>query len=181
MQAIQDEKVYHCLIALGGNLGDPLETFPKAIQSLRQSGIYTDLISRMYETEPVDCGEQPMFINAALVAHTALEPAVVLEKMLEVEAALGRVRDPGFPHGPRTLDLDLLLVDNIELHTPSLKLPHPEMHRRAFVLIPACDIAADWVHPIARRTLAELLAKLPEAQAAAVRCIPTSAVRGNNI
>ena len=101
--------------------------------------------SSLYRTSPVGPVEQDWFINAAVLLQTRLEPQALLELMLEVEKSFGRVRT--LKWGPRTLDLDLLFYENIQLHLPMLKVPHPQMSKRLFVLAPLAEIEPDWVHP----------------------------------
>ena len=144
------------VIALGSNIGDRRATLDRAITALRSLGTVT-AVSSFHETVPVGFTEQPKFLNAAALLDTELEPVPLLHALLEIEKANGRDRAVGPPKGPRTLDLDLLLYGDAVLSTPELTLPHPEMHRRRFVLAPLTEIAPQLVHPILQRTIAELL------------------------
>lgn len=143
-------------VALGSNLGDSRQTLSRAIDALGSlpSSALTAR-SRLYRTPPWGLHEQPDFINAVVRLHTALSPHQLLDALLAIEAAAGRVRD-GERWGPRTLDLDLLHMDGIVLDDPDLTLPHPRIHQRAFVLAPLADIAPQLELPGQGR-VAELL------------------------
>ncbi|MNI02654.1 Bifunctional folate synthesis protein [compost metagenome] len=126
-------------IALGANLGDREGTLKEALNRLNQhAGIEVVRCSSVYETEPVGYLDQPQFLNMAAVLRTTLAPEALLHEMLDIESQLGRVRDVRY--GPRTVDLDLLWVENQSFDTTDLTLPHPRMLERAFVLIPLNDV-----------------------------------------
>ncbi|MNO25077.1 Bifunctional folate synthesis protein [compost metagenome] len=126
-------------IALGANLGDREGTLKEALNRLNQRAeIEVVRCSSVYETEPVGYLDQPQFLNMAAVLRTTLAPEALLHEMLDIENQLGRVRDVRY--GPRTVDLDLLWVENQRFDTPDLTLPHPRMLERAFVLIPLDDV-----------------------------------------
>jgi 2-amino-4-hydroxy-6-hydroxymethyldihydropteridine diphosphokinase len=152
-------------IGLGANLGDRAATLREAARRLGELGTIT-AVSSFYETEPVGFREQPSFLNAVIVLETDLPPAALFDALLAIERDLGRVRS--FRNAPRTLDLDILLQDDLVMDTPELTLPHPRMHERAFVLAPLAEIAPDVRHPVFGSSAAELLAALPDQSGVAV-------------
>lgn len=126
-------------IALGANLGDREQTLCDAIQLLNSHPqIEVQRCSGMYDTAPVGYTDQPAFYNMVIRVSTGLQPLELLQTMLDIEHQLGRVRDIRW--GPRTVDLDLLWMDDIQMDTERLQLPHPRMHERAFVLVPLHEI-----------------------------------------
>ena len=146
-------------IGLGSNLGDRMATLRTAIERLKSLGRVTR-VSRLYQTEPVGYLEQPRFLNAVVALESALAPTDLLDALLAIERDLGRTR--AFPNAPRTLDLDLLLLDDVILDTPELTLPHPRLHERGFVLVPLAEIASEMVHAGTGKTMRELLRALPD-------------------
>ncbi len=130
-----------------------------AVEALRTLGQVV-AVSSFWDTAPVGYTDQPRFLNGAALLETELLPLALLEALLSIERQHGRDRTGAVPKGPRTLDLDLLLYDTVVLQTEALLLPHPEMHRRAFVLQPLAEIAPAWVHPVLQCTVADLLATL---------------------
>jgi 2-amino-4-hydroxy-6-hydroxymethyldihydropteridine diphosphokinase len=134
-------------VALGANLGDRERTLREAVDALRaEDGVQVVAVSTLRETEPVGVGEQPLFLNGALELETTLPPRALLDRLLAVEQRFGRVRVPE-EHGPRTLDLDLLLYDDEEIEEPGLTVPHPRLHERRFVLEPLAELAPGLVVP----------------------------------
>jgi 2-amino-4-hydroxy-6-hydroxymethyldihydropteridine diphosphokinase len=148
-------------IALGSNLGKREETLAAATDRLERLG-RVEARSSLYETEPVGFHEQPAFLNAVVGMETELEPLPLLHALLAIERELGRDRSRGVPNGPRTLDLDLLLMGDTVIVGEELTLPHPGLVRRRFVLAPLAEIAPLLRHPQRNQTIAEILALLPD-------------------
>jgi 2-amino-4-hydroxy-6-hydroxymethyldihydropteridine diphosphokinase len=136
-----------------------MTTLQMAIQRLEALGRIAG-VSSLYETEPVGNLEQPPFLNAVVALNTELAPADLLGALLGIERDLGRLRS--LPNAPRTLDLDLLMVDDAISDSPELILPHPRLHERTFVLVPLAEIAPKLVHPGFGKTMQELLHTLPD-------------------
>ena len=126
-------------IALGSNLKIPKEQVENGILSIKKiNGVEVLSESNLYETPPVGVLDQPNFVNAVIKVHSDLNAFDLLDKLLEIETNAGRIRTG--KNGPRTLDLDILLVDDLILNEKKLTIPHPRMHERLFVLMPLKDI-----------------------------------------
>ena len=133
-------------IGLGSNMNSPVEQLHSAIKSLQKIPATTLLqTSSFYRTRPVGLKDQPDYINAVAMLNTGLAARVVLEHLQAIEDSHGRIRNTRW--GPRTLDLDLLLFGESIIHDDKLTVPHPEMHKRGFVLYPLHEISADLVIP----------------------------------
>lgn len=142
-------------LAAGSNLGDRKGNLENGIKGLLKAGLVLRHISSVYETEPVGLLEQPWFLNIALEMETHLSPRELLVCCLEVESRSGRVRS--FANAPRPLDLDILLYDDLIIDEPELRIPHPRMARRRFVLEPLSEIAPEVEHPELKVNIARLL------------------------
>ncbi len=143
-------------IGLGANLNDPVAQVKAGIDALAALP-RTQLVaqSSLYRTAPVGYADQPDFVNAVAAINTGLSARELLDALLATELEHGRVRE--FSNAPRTLDLDVLLYGNVEIHEAGLTVPHPRMHERAFVLTPLAEIAPQCVIP-GRGSVSELLA-----------------------
>lgn len=150
-------------IGLGSNMGDKVGNINKAIAALGKiSGNKVLAVSSFYETEPVGDIDQDWFINAAVKIDTGLTPRELLEILLKIEKELGRVRDARW--GPRTIDLDILLYDDLALNEEGLVIPHPYLHERRFVLAPLAEIAPGLIHPRLKNSMSELLKGLHDSK-----------------
>jgi 2-amino-4-hydroxy-6-hydroxymethyldihydropteridine diphosphokinase len=141
-------------LSLGSNLGDREANLRAALERL-----HPQRVSPIYETEPVDYTEQPLFLNLVAELETSLTPRELLERTQAIERELGRVR--GIPKGPRTLDIDILFYGDAVVREPDLEIPHPRLHERRFVLEPLADLAPGLRHPVTELTVREMLARLP--------------------
>jgi 2-amino-4-hydroxy-6-hydroxymethyldihydropteridine diphosphokinase len=148
-------------IALGSNLGNRAQTLSFAIDRLGRLGTVTAR-SSFYETEPVGFQDQSPFLNAVVAVETDLEPFDLLRGMLAMERQFGRDRNHSVLNGPRTLDLDLLVMGDCVVAGTELTLPHPALAQRRFVLAPLAEIAPLLRHPLLTHTMTELLESLPD-------------------
>lgn len=141
-------------IALGSNLGDKEKNLRRALLLLTQQGVDVVRVSSFLSTEPYGVTDQPQFLNAVACVRTSLTPLALLDVLLATELAMGRVRLRHW--GERNIDLDLLLYEDVVLDTPRLRLPHPDMQNRDFVLLPLAEIAPELKHPTLQKTIWEL-------------------------
>ena len=145
-------------VSLGSNLGDRAGFLLLAVRGMLAAGLDVIRLSSIYETQPVEYTEQPMFLNlvAELRGSTLPTPEQTLARLLRIEFALGRTRDIRL--GPRTIDLDLLLFKDEQRDTEFLTLPHPRLHLRRFVLVPLSELVPNLVHPVLQLSISDLLA-----------------------
>ena len=150
--------IQNAYVGLGSNLGDRAGYLLLAVREMLDAGLEVIRLSSVYETAPVENEHQPAFLNmvAELRGSTLPSPEELLARLLRIEYALGRTRE--VPLGPRTIDLDLLLVKGEQLNTQFLTLPHPRLHLRRFVLVPLNELVPNLVHPVLKKPVRELLA-----------------------
>lgn len=142
-------------LSLGSNLGDRIQNIRKALELLARAGVEILRISSFYKTEPVDFRPQPWFVNCAAEVATELMPLQLLRATQSVERALGR--RGGTCKGPRPIDIDILLYENVIVRSSALTIPHARMSERRFVLVPLRELAPGARHPLTQRTVLEML------------------------
>ena len=136
-------------LSLGSNLGDREKHLMDAIERLKTEGMTVTRISRIYSTPAAEVEDiQPPYLNIVITIETGLNPDEILARCQKTEKALGRERP--YPKAPRTIDIDLLMIDKIEMATEDLTLPHPRLEKRSFVIYPLCDVAPDLLLPSGR-------------------------------
>lgn len=149
------KKIY---LGLGSNLGEREHMLRAALDALESPQLHVLRVSPVYETEPMDVKSQGWFLNLAVEAETELFPLQLLSRTAKVEIQLGRRRL--LPKGPRTIDIDILLIGNAIITTRELEVPHPRFRERRFVLAPLADLAPALRDPVTRKTVRELLGEL---------------------
>ena len=145
-------------IGIGSNIGDRYKNCLRAIELLEKGGVTVKKRSSIYETEPWGVKDQPRFINMAIQIETTFKPNELLRLLKDIEKEIGR-RD-SLHWGPRIIDLDILLFNTVILNEEDLKIPHPFLHEREFVLRPLNEIAPDVIHPVFRMSIDELTQRL---------------------
>lgn len=154
--------IQNAYVGMGSNLGDRAGYLLLAVRGMLDAGLDVIRLSSIYETAPVENEDQPPFLNmvAELRGSTLPRPDQTLARLLRIEYALGRTRE--VPLGPRTIDLDLLIFKDEHSNTDFLKLPHPRLPSRRFVLVPLNELVPNLVHPTRGEAIRELLAKTPD-------------------
>ena len=148
-----------CAIALGSNLGNSLDTLDSSLNVLNSNpGINLLAVSSWYKTKPVGGSPQPDYLNGCAILNVQQTPEELLTLLQATELQFGRVRNERW--GARTLDLDILLYEDLILDTPNLTIPHPRMTERAFVLVPLAEIAANWKEPKSGKAIAQLAGEI---------------------
>ena len=157
-QPFISNKRHIACIGIGSNLGDKLDYCERAISKILKVGHHRLLArSSFFKTEPVGYLSQDWFVNAVIKIETELEPSELLRTLKTIEAQLGRTETIRW--GPRTIDLDILFFDDIQIQTEELKVPHPLIQNRKFVLIPLAEIDRQFLHPVLKKTIQELIEK----------------------
>jgi len=144
-------------IALGSNVGDRAAMLQRALSAMNAAGIRPVRQSPVYVTEPVGAESGSWFLNAVVEAETSLLPLQLLHALLKIERELGRRRIT--PHGPRTIDLDILFYGSSVIRSRELEVPHPRLTERRFVLAPLAEIAPEFRHPTLHKSMTQLLAE----------------------
>ena len=144
-------------VGIGSNKGDRLANIRTAVSMTRERIGEVTAASDVFETPPWGVALQPRFLNACMIVEAEIDPKTLLAKLKEIENDMGRLKRGKW--GPREIDLDILLFDDIRMKEPDLVIPHPYMHDRAFVLLPLSEIASDWIHPALGVPVSELLRK----------------------
>lgn len=153
---------HRAVLSIGSNIGDKLAHLRRGLALLELSGAARiSARSRFFRTRPVDFEDQDWFVNAAVVLQTALPPRALLAALKAIERQVGR-RRKSVRFGPRVLDMDIVLYDDLAMESEELTIPHPRMHKRRFVLMPICDIDPKIVHPVLHKSMAALLTELED-------------------
>ncbi len=147
-------------LLIGGNIGDRMANLAMAVEFIEKYLGKMFQMSSIYETAAWGNTNQPAFYNQAIQLTTSLPPETLLAQLLAIEIKMGRVRTQKY--GPRTIDLDILMIDDKVLDTNTLTIPHPQLHNRRFALLPLAEIAPSLHHPILDKTVSELLINCPD-------------------
>ncbi len=143
-------------LGIGTNLGNRESNLAEAVKQIGEFAGTVTGFSSVYETEPWGFEASDEFLNMVLKAETSLAPLALLKRILMIESDMGRVRGEE-RYSSRLIDIDILLYDDLIIDEETLKIPHPLLHKRRFVLVPLCEIAAEKIHPVLKKSFAELL------------------------
>lgn len=144
-------------LGLGSNLGDRKGNLRRAVSILKGKGVQILKSSSVYESQPVDFSSQPWFLNQVLKVESSLNPQKLLMFLQDTEKEMDR--KPSFPKGPRVIDIDILLAEDIIIRSDRLKIPHPQLEKRNFVLIPLVEISPHTIHPVLRKSIQDIAEK----------------------
>ena len=161
-----------CYILFGSNMGDKDMLFADACVLIKKRCGRVKRISSAYLTEPWGFETDEWFLNRVIAVDTELAPEEMMQKLLEIEAELGRVRHPEQEgYASRPIDLDILYFGGQIINTPTLQVPHPRLHLRRFALVPLCELIPDFVHPVFNKSQRELLEECPDQSEVEMRII----------
>ncbi|MGF6847205.1 2-amino-4-hydroxy-6-hydroxymethyldihydropteridine diphosphokinase [Chitinophaga sp. W3I9] len=152
------------ILLIGGNLGDRTGNLQKAVQLIAETAGEVVQTSALYQTAPWGAVDQPDYLNQGVEIRTSLDALTLLHTLLEIERKIGRIRQEKW--GSRVIDIDLIFYNDSIHSLPDLKVPHPRMHLRRFVLAPLMEIIPDYMHPVLHKTVRELAASCPDTLAA---------------
>jgi len=147
-------------LLIGGNLGDRAAYLQTALKRIEETCGAISHYSSIYETAAWGNTDQPSFFNQAVVVSTTLSPEALIDQLLTIELEMGRIRDQKY--GPRTIDLDILMIDGLIFNTEKLTIPHPQMHNRRFALLPMLEVAPTLIHPLLDQSIEDLLLNCPD-------------------
>jgi 2-amino-4-hydroxy-6-hydroxymethyldihydropteridine diphosphokinase len=154
-------------LGLGSNLGRRKENLDIAIRRIKEEAGTVLISSSVYETEPWKFDSDSRFLNMVVKLETELVPSDLLEALLEIEKSMGRVRDKK-QYSSRVIDIDILFYENLEIAYHNLKIPHPHIQDRRFVLVPLVEIAPDHMHPVFKKSVKDLLNACPDNSAVTI-------------
>ncbi len=150
-------------VGFGSNVGGPVAKVREAVDRLAHlPGIKVIRVSSLYRTEPVGLEEQDWFVNGVAHIESGLGPRELMRGLLAVEHGMGRTRT--IQGGPRVIDLDILLFGDLVMEEPDLRIPHPRLHERRFVLVPLCEVAPHALHPVLNKEVGDILSGLQDAK-----------------
>lgn len=156
--------VKRAFLSLGTNLGDREDNLRKAVDNINKAAGEITSSSGIYETEPWGFKNDNLFYNMVIEVITGLKPVDLLKQLLQIQVRMGRVRESE-KYSSRLIDIDILLYENEIVNKPYLKIPHPLIQDRKFVLVPLCEIAPGMIHPVLKKTFAELLEECKDVSA----------------